>query len=127
VSEPDYSDMQEIEPIRLGKVTPPIKPFDPAVAANIASVKQMEAQVAAVEIISRLTARVAELEAALREVMIGGNHLAVFIDGNGPNYRATASEGLAFYGAGPAYEAWCCWRAIMRARAALKEAGGGPV
>lgn len=60
-----------------------------------------------------------ELEQALREVMIGGNHLATHIDLNGPNHRASPHEALAYYGPGFAYDAWCCWRAIMRARAAL--------
>jgi hypothetical protein len=53
---------------------------------------------------------------ALDLVMIGGNHLATHIDFDGPNWHATPDEGLAHYGAGPAYDSWCCWRAIMKAR-----------
>lgn len=66
-------------------------------------------------------ARIEQLEAALREVMVGGNHLAVVLGighlAAGSSYEAA----LEFYGPGPNYDVWCCWNAIMQARAALED------
>ena len=63
--------------------------------------------------------RIAQLEAALRDVMVGGNHLAQVLGighlAAGSSYEAA----LEFYGPGPNYDVWCCWNAIMQARAAL--------
>lgn len=61
-------------------------------------------------------AEIERLRAALALCMTGGNHLATHIDPNGPTWRAECDAGLTYYGAGPAYDAWCCWRAIMQAR-----------
>lgn len=61
-----------------------------------------------------------KLRSALDGVMVGGNHLALLIGADHPPYTAKPDEALAHYGACDAYEAWCCWRSIMRARAILE-------
>jgi hypothetical protein len=63
---------------------------------------------------------------AVGMMLIGGNHLATHIDGNGPTWKATAHEGLEYYGAGLAYDAWCCWRAITQARRMIEAEEGPP-
>jgi hypothetical protein len=64
-------------------------------------------------------AEIERLREALRSVMIGGNHVALLIGADHPSHTVTHDEALAHYGAGDQYEAWCCWRSIMHARAAL--------
>lgn len=69
----------------------------------------------------RRMAEVVRLRAALRDVMVGGNHLATVL---GIGHLASGSSheaALDFYGPGPNYDVWCCWNAIMQARAALEE------
>ena len=69
--------------------------------------------------ITRLRAENARLRAALQNVMIGGNHLAQVL---GIGHLAAGSSyetALEFYGPGPNYDVWCCWNAIMEARAAI--------
>jgi hypothetical protein len=65
--------------------------------------------------------RIEQLEAALQKVMIGGNHLATIIGGTHPQAGTHHAAALEFYGPGHQYDAWCCWNAIMNARAALEE------
>jgi hypothetical protein len=65
---------------------------------------------------TRVADKLGKLQAAFERCLIGGNHLAVHIDLDGPDWRAEPDAGLAHYGAGPAYDAWMCWRAIMQAR-----------
>lgn len=60
------------------------------------------------------------LRAALKSVMVGGNSLAQIIGADHPPHGTPYSEALAHYGNGVKYEAWCCWSAIMQARAALE-------
>lgn len=82
---------------------------------------------------SELRARIAELEAALSSVLIGGNHLALLIGADHPLHTASHDEARAHYGSGDIYEIWCCWRAMMNAgpaldaRAALKGENGAQV
>ena len=73
--------------------------------------------------IERLRARIAALEGALEGVMVGGNHLVSIIGVDHPLYIAAPDYALAHYGAGEKYDAWCCWHAIMHARAALAQGG----
>jgi Lar family restriction alleviation protein len=61
---------------------------------------------------------------ALDGVMIGGNHLALLIGADHPPHEADTFVALEHYGAGDTFEIWCCWRAIMRARAAIAAAKG---
>lgn len=68
------------------------------------------------DIVRALRAEVAVYRAVIEKIMIGGNHLATHIDPEGPDWHEDHSLALDFYGAGPAYDAWCCWRAIMQAR-----------
>ena len=68
--------------------------------------------------------RILELEAALRHVMAGGNHVALLIGADHPPYTTTHDKALTHYGAGYAYDAWCCWKAIMEARKALEGKDG---
>ena len=64
--------------------------------------------------------RIEKLEAALRGVLIGGNHVALLIGVGHPPHTATHEKALTHYGAGDAYDAWCCWKTIMEARKALE-------
>jgi hypothetical protein len=82
--------------------------------------KQMEANSMSRDIILAQRLRISELEAALRNVMIGGNHVALLIGADHPPAEATCDMALEFYGPGEKYEAWCCWQAIMRARRVLE-------
>jgi len=70
--------------------------------------------------IEKLKERVAELEAAIEMVMVGGNHIALIIGTDHPPHTVDHNTALASYGAGVQYEAWCAWKAIMEARDALK-------
>ena len=65
--------------------------------------------------------RIEQLEAALQKVMIGGNHLATIIGATHPQAGTHPAGALEFYGNGHQYDAWCCWNAIMAARAALED------
>jgi hypothetical protein len=69
----------------------------------------------------KAAARIEQLEAALQKVMIGGNHLATIIGATHPQAGTHPAGALEFYGPGHQYDAWCCWNAIMVARAALEE------
>jgi hypothetical protein len=69
--------------------------------------------------IARLTAQNEKLRAALETVMIGGNHLVSIIGATHPQTGSHYEAALQFYGPGHKYDAWCCWNAIMEARAAL--------
>ena len=74
--------------------------------------------------------RIAELEAALDSVLIGGNHLALLIGADHPLHTASHEEAMAHYGSRDIYEIWCCWRTMMNAgpvlaaRAALEKKDG---
>jgi hypothetical protein len=67
--------------------------------------------------------REAKLEAAIRAIMVGGNHLVGLIGADHPSYRASYAEALRHYGQDRQgeYDAWCCWRSIMQAREFLGE------
>lgn len=67
----------------------------------------------------RKDARIAELEAALRQCMVGGNHLPLIFGVDHPHAGVPADAARQFFGPGNKYEAWCCWDAIMRARDVL--------
>jgi hypothetical protein len=71
--------------------------------------------------ITRLTAENERLRAALGSVMVGGNHLATIIGATHPQTGSHYEAALQFYGPGNQYEAWCCWNAIMQARALTQE------
>jgi hypothetical protein len=70
----------------------------------------------------RLQAENARLREALRSVMIGGNHLASILgaDHHLP-HTVSSLDALEHYGAGDKYDAWCCWKSIMKARDELGE------
>lgn len=61
------------------------------------------------------------LEAALRKVMIGGNHLALWLPEPCPPVETEPLDALEQIGAGIHYDVWCAWRSIMIARAALTD------
>lgn len=67
------------------------------------------------DIIAEKDARIAALEAALRRCMIGGNHLPMIFGVDHPHAGVDHEVACAFFGYGHAYEAWCCWNAIMQA------------
>lgn len=62
-----------------------------------------------------------KLRAALRSVMVGGNHLACVIGPNHLLHTASYEDALQHYGPGDIYDVWCCWKNIMEARAKLGE------
>lgn len=71
-----------------------------------------------------LRQRVKELEEALDLTMIGGNHLAnVLIKNLGATfpertpYDMAPDDALRIICATDNYDIWCCWSALMRARA----------
>jgi len=81
--------------------------------------------------ISDVTNRIEELEAklakaveALEEIMVGGNHLAVWLPDNHPPADVEPLVALEKIGAGVSYDVWCCWRSIMLARTTLAELKG---
>ena len=74
----------------------------------------------ATELNTALAARIVELEAALRSVMIGGNHVALLIGADHPTHEATHDFARSHYKNQDQYEAWCCWRTIMLARDVLE-------
>ena len=64
---------------------------------------------------------VARKDAALRGVMVGGNHLAIWLPQPCPPLETEPLAALEQIGAGVYYDVWCCWRSIMQARAALTD------
>lgn len=62
-----------------------------------------------------------KLRAALKSVMVGGNHLACVIGPNHLLHTASYEDALKHYGPGVIYDVWCCWKNIMEARAVLGE------
>ena len=70
--------------------------------------------------ITEASTEIERLRAALESVMIGGNHLATIIGATHPQAGVHHEAALQFYGPGHQYDAWCCWNAIMQARAALE-------
>lgn len=69
-------------------------------------------------------AKLARAMKALESVMIGGNHLAVWLPDNHPPAEMEPLASLEKIGAGVAFDVWCCWRSIMLARATLAEIKG---
>ncbi len=53
---------------------------------------------------------------AMDDVLIGGNHLAGILGAGHLPHTVDAVDALEYYGAGDAYDIWCCWRAIMNLR-----------
>lgn len=64
--------------------------------------------------------RIAELEDALRSVMVGGDHLQLIFGVDHPHAGVPHEAALRVFGPGSRYEAWCCWSAIMLARDVLE-------
>lgn len=69
--------------------------------------------------LARLALLVPELREAMQSVMVGGNHLGLVIGDNHPAYTENHESARKHYGTGFHYEAWCAWKTIMHARAAL--------
>ncbi len=74
----------------------------------------------ACEVMEHAAAALEAKDAALRAVMIGGNHLAVWLPDPCPPVETEPLAALEQIGAGIHYDVWCCWRSIMHARAALQ-------
>jgi len=95
-------------------------PFDP--------VFEEETAEDAIATIASQAQTIAALRSALESVMVGGNHLANMLIGQiGAGFaesfppdmdHETALRQLC---ATDAYAVWCCWRAMMNARAALSQ------
>ena len=73
------------------------------------------------EEITRLRAQRDELLAALDLVMVGGNHIATYRTDRWPGHGTEPADALEKLGAGQEYDMWCCWAAIMTARAAVED------
>jgi hypothetical protein len=74
--------------------------------------------------IKELEAKLAKAEEALDGIMVGGNHLAVWLPDNHPPADVEPLVALEKIGAGVSYDVWCCWRSIMLARTTLAELKG---
>lgn len=70
-------------------------------------------------LVASLEAENKRLREALNTTLVGGNHLGLVIGADHPHFDATHEDALTLYGPGDKYEAWCAWKAIMYARAAL--------
>ncbi len=77
-------------------------------------------------VINNLQTRIAALERErdrLRElfapIMIGGNHLALWIGEDHPPYTATDEEAISHFGSTMGLDVWRCWKIIMETRQAL--------
>ena len=73
---------------------------------------------------AKLRADLAKAVEALEEIMVGGNHLAVWLPDNHPPADVEPLVALEKIGAGVSYDVWCCWRSIMLARTTLAELKG---
>jgi hypothetical protein len=62
---------------------------------------------------------IAVVREALEAVMVGGNHLALYMDSDKIPHTATHDEAQEFYGPDTRYDIWVAWSRIMKARAAL--------
>ena len=86
--------------------------------AALHDAKEAEAYVAELE------ANLAKAVKSLDGVMIGGNHLAVWLPDDHPTADVEPLAALEQIGAGVTFDVWCCWRSIMQARATLAELKG---
>lgn len=82
---------------------------------------------------ARLIAAAPDMLSALNDVMVGGNHLASILVGKLGGDFATKypsdldpQDALRLLSATIEYDVWCCWAAIMRARAAIAKATEPP-
>ena len=77
----------------------------------------------AADTIADLTRQRDALREALEDVLVGGNHLALFIGADHPSASTEHKVALEHYGSDrlDEYNAWCCWRAIMTTRQALAD------
>jgi hypothetical protein len=60
------------------------------------------------------------LRAALNKCLIGGNHIATYKNDNWPAVGHDHALALDKLGAGKDYDMWCCWNALMQARAMVE-------
>ena len=74
--------------------------------------------------IEELEVKLAKAVEALERVMVGGNHLAIWLPDDHPTAEAEPLAALEQIGAGVSYDVWCCWRVIMLARTTLAELKG---
>ena len=74
--------------------------------------------------VAELQANLAKALAALDGVMVGGNHLAVWLPYDHPTAETEPQVALEQIGAGVSYDVWCCWRSIMKARNTIAELKG---
>ena len=74
--------------------------------------------------IEELEAKLEKAVGALDGIMVGGNHLAVWLPDNHPPVDVEPLVALEKIGAGVSYDVWCCWRSIMLARTILAELKG---
>ena len=70
--------------------------------------------------IKRLRAENERLRAACDRMMIGGNHIADYRTERWPDPGSRHLTAFETLGAGSEYDMWCCWNAIMEARATLE-------
>ena len=71
-----------------------------------------------------LEAKLEKAVEALDGVMVGGNHLAVWLSDDHPPAEVEPLAALEKIGAGVSFDVWCCWRSIMLARTTLAELKG---
>ena len=89
-----------------------------ALAESVAGMNPDEAYASVdrlADAINCLLAVIAERDAEIARIRIGGNHLGLLIGADHPPHTASCDDALEHYGAGEKYEIWCCWKAIMEA------------
>jgi len=96
-----------------------ISPF--VLRAMACDIEEMQSPQAWADRCRAAAAEIERLRAALQSVMVGGNHLACVIGPNHLLHTASYEDALKHYGPGDIYDVWCCWKNIMKARAALGE------
>lgn len=93
---------------------------EPSYEELIDHIKELQAQRNfAQEQVVMAEAKLEKVVEALDGIMVGGNHLAVWLPDNHPPADVEPLVALEKIGAGVSYDVWCCWRSIMLARTTL--------
>lgn len=105
----DLADMTHVGP-EVGNV---VRDAAAHIEKGCARIRELQAKIDALQQHAEAMAE------ALGAVMIGGNHIALLIGADHPPASTECEYALEHYGAGDQYDAWCCWRSLMRARKPL--------
>jgi hypothetical protein len=84
------------------------------------AVMQTHKEILALAIVEQ-KAEIERLRTALRQMLIGVNHIATHRADNWPDPGTDHMAALEKIGACKSYDMWCCWNAAMMARGVLPE------